>query len=81
MQQKQYREVVVKDLIDSEKAHVTELQGLVSIFLVPLEKSNMWVNVLITIGKSWNVSNLRLVLTDVGVHRNTSHDEQQQRWH
>lgn len=42
-QQKQYRAVVLKDLIDSEKAHVTELQGLVKTFLKPLEKSTMYV--------------------------------------
>lgn len=40
-QQKQYRAVVLKDLIDSEKAHVTEQQGLVTNFLHPLEKSAM----------------------------------------
>ncbi|XP_018329262.1 rho guanine nucleotide exchange factor 7 isoform X7 [Agrilus planipennis] len=40
-QQKQYRSVVLKDLIDSEKAHVTEQQGLVSNFLQPLEKSSI----------------------------------------
>lgn len=40
-QQKQYRAVVLKDLIDSEKAHVAELQGLVKTFLKPLEKSTI----------------------------------------
>nr|XP_022918711.1 uncharacterized protein LOC111427702 isoform X1 [Onthophagus taurus]XP_022918712.1 uncharacterized protein LOC111427702 isoform X1 [Onthophagus taurus] len=40
-QQKQYREVVLKDVVDSEKAHVTELQGLVNNFLNPLEKSGI----------------------------------------
>lgn len=35
----QNKAVVLKDLIDSEKAHVTELQGLVINFLQPLEKS------------------------------------------
>lgn len=40
-QQKQYQEVVIKDLVDSEKAHVAELQGLITNFLVPLEKSSM----------------------------------------
>lgn len=33
--------VVLKDLIDSEKAHVAELKGLVTNFLQPLEKSGM----------------------------------------
>lgn len=37
----QNRAVVLKDLIDSEKAHVAELQGLVTNFLQPLEKSCM----------------------------------------
>ncbi|XP_053600541.1 uncharacterized protein RtGEF isoform X1 [Plodia interpunctella] len=36
-----FRNVVLKDIIDSEKAHVAEMQGLVSNFLVPLEKSDM----------------------------------------
>ncbi|XP_026757430.1 rho guanine nucleotide exchange factor 7 isoform X3 [Galleria mellonella] len=36
-----FRNVVLKDIIDSEKAHVAEMQGLVSNFLQPLEKSNM----------------------------------------
>lgn len=40
-QQKVYRNVVLKDLIDSEKAHVTELQGLVKNFLRPLENSDL----------------------------------------
>lgn len=35
----QNKAVVLKDLIDSEKAHVTELEGLVNNFLQPLEKS------------------------------------------
>nr|CAH7765211.1 unnamed protein product [Callosobruchus chinensis] len=38
-QDNQYRSVVLKDLIDSEKAHVTELEALVTNFLQPLEKS------------------------------------------
>lgn len=33
--------VVLKDLIDSETAHVAELKGLVTNFLHPLEKSGM----------------------------------------
>lgn len=41
-QQQQYRAIVLKDLIESEKAQVTELQGLVSNFLHPLEKSGMY---------------------------------------
>lgn len=40
-QQKQYRAVVLRDLIDSEQAHVTEQQGLVENFLQPLEKSTV----------------------------------------
>lgn len=39
--QNQYKSVVLNDLIDSEKAHVTELEGLVSNFLQPLEKSSI----------------------------------------
>lgn len=39
--QRQNRAVVLKDLIDSEKAHVSELQTLVKNFLKPLEKSTM----------------------------------------
>ncbi|XP_057659892.1 uncharacterized protein LOC130896115 isoform X1 [Diorhabda carinulata] len=35
----EYKSVVLKDLVDSEKAHVTELEGLVTNFLQPLEKS------------------------------------------
>lgn len=45
-QQKVYRNVVLKDMIDSERAHVTELQGLVNNFLRPLEASDMWVNII-----------------------------------
>ncbi|CAH1108583.1 unnamed protein product [Psylliodes chrysocephalus] len=40
-QQNQYKGVVLKDLVDSEKAHVTELEGLVTNFLQPLEKSSI----------------------------------------
>ncbi|XP_054281962.1 rho guanine nucleotide exchange factor 7-like isoform X2 [Macrosteles quadrilineatus] len=40
-QQKVYRSVVLKDLIDSERAHVTELQGLLNNFLRPLETSDI----------------------------------------
>ncbi|KAJ8964425.1 hypothetical protein NQ317_014538 [Molorchus minor] len=40
-QHNQYKSVVLNDLIDSEKAHVTELEGLVTNFLQPLEKSSI----------------------------------------
>ncbi|KAF7275240.1 hypothetical protein GWI33_012051 [Rhynchophorus ferrugineus] len=40
-QDNQYTSVVLKDLVDSEKAHVQELDGLVTNFLQPLEKSTM----------------------------------------
>nr|CAD7443878.1 unnamed protein product [Timema bartmani] len=40
-QQKAYRNLVLKDLIESEKAHVAELQGLLKNFLHPLEKSDI----------------------------------------
>lgn len=33
--------IVYKDLLDSERAHVTELLGLLNNFLIPLEKSTM----------------------------------------
>lgn len=36
-----FRNVVLKDIIDSEKAHVAEMQGLVANFLQPLENSDM----------------------------------------
>ncbi|XP_061729373.1 rho guanine nucleotide exchange factor 7-like isoform X2 [Cydia pomonella] len=36
-----FRNVVLKDIIDSEKAHVAEMQGLASNFLQPLENSDM----------------------------------------
>ncbi|XP_045542628.1 uncharacterized protein LOC106710665 isoform X1 [Papilio machaon] len=36
-----FRNVVLKDIIDSEKAHVAEMQGLVTNFLQPLENSEM----------------------------------------
>jgi len=38
-QQKAYRDVVVRDIIDSEQAHVAELQTLSTNFLQPLEKA------------------------------------------
>ncbi|XP_072396138.1 rho guanine nucleotide exchange factor 7-like isoform X1 [Diabrotica undecimpunctata] len=41
LQQNQYKSVVLNDLVDSEKAHVTELEGLVTNFLQPLEKSTI----------------------------------------
>ncbi|KAK9872328.1 hypothetical protein WA026_017143 [Henosepilachna vigintioctopunctata] len=40
-QSNQYKSVVLRDLIDSEKAHVTELKGLVTNFLQPLEKNSI----------------------------------------
>ncbi|XP_047107765.1 rho guanine nucleotide exchange factor 7 isoform X2 [Schistocerca piceifrons] len=40
-QQKAYRNLVLKDLIESEKAHVAELQTLLKNFLSPLEKSDI----------------------------------------
>ncbi|XP_044750451.1 uncharacterized protein LOC123310839 [Coccinella septempunctata] len=40
-QNTQYKSVVLRDLIDSEKAHVTELEGLVTNFLQPLEKNSL----------------------------------------
>ncbi|XP_075211542.1 rho-type guanine nucleotide exchange factor isoform X2 [Lycorma delicatula] len=43
-QQKIYRSVVLKDLIDSERAHLTELQGLMHNFLIPLEKADIMKN-------------------------------------
>ena len=39
--QKLNRDIVLKDIIDSERANVAELQGLVTNFLQPLEASNM----------------------------------------
>ncbi|VVD04768.1 unnamed protein product [Leptidea sinapis] len=36
-----FRNVVLKDIIDSEKAHVAEMQGLISNFLQPLENSDI----------------------------------------
>ncbi|CAG9769067.1 unnamed protein product [Ceutorhynchus assimilis] len=40
-QENEYKNVVLKDLIDSEKAHIQELGGLVTNYLQPLEKSNL----------------------------------------
>lgn len=40
-QENEYKNLVLKDLIDSEKAHVQELEGLVTNFLLPLEKSGI----------------------------------------
>ncbi|XP_050300359.1 uncharacterized protein LOC126738917 isoform X2 [Anthonomus grandis grandis] len=40
-QENQYKNVVLKDLIDSEKAYVQELEGLISNYLQPLEKNNV----------------------------------------
>ncbi|XP_051155369.1 rho guanine nucleotide exchange factor 7 isoform X1 [Leptopilina boulardi] len=39
--QKLNRDIVLKDIIDSERANVAELQGLVTNFLQPLETSNI----------------------------------------
>lgn len=41
----EYRSVVLKDLLDSEKAHVAELQGLLENFLNPLQHTNLYENV------------------------------------
>ena len=35
------RDFVIKDIVDSERANVAELQGLVNKFLQPLESTNM----------------------------------------
>lgn len=40
-QQKAYRNLVLRDIIDSEKANVAELQTLVQNFLQPLENADM----------------------------------------
>lgn len=40
-QQRAYRTVVIKDLIDSEKAHITDLQNLMTNVLHLIEKSEM----------------------------------------
>lgn len=40
-QQKANRSVVLKDIIDSERVNVAELQGLVNNFLQPLEATSM----------------------------------------
>lgn len=45
-QQRAYRPVVLKDLIDSEKTHITELQHLMSNVLSTIEKSEMLVTFL-----------------------------------
>lgn len=37
----EYRSVVLKDLLDSERAHVAELQGLLENFLEPLQQTQM----------------------------------------
>lgn len=39
--QKLNRDIVLKDLIDSERMNVAELQGLINNFLHPLESANM----------------------------------------
>lgn len=35
------RDIVLKDIVDSERANVAELQGLVNNFLQPLEAANV----------------------------------------
>ncbi|ENN71037.1 hypothetical protein YQE_12248, partial [Dendroctonus ponderosae] len=40
-QDNQYKSIVLKDLIDSEKIYVEELEGLVSNYLQPLDTSNL----------------------------------------
>lgn len=37
------RAVVVMDIIESERAHVTELKTLIQSFLIPMKNSNMYV--------------------------------------
>lgn len=37
----EYRSVVLKDLLDSERAHVAEIQGLLENFLEPLQQTQM----------------------------------------
>jgi len=36
------RAVVVMDIVESERAHVTELKTLIQSFLIPLKNSNMY---------------------------------------
>lgn len=38
------RAVVVMDIVESERAHVTELKTLIQSFLIPLKNSNMYLN-------------------------------------
>ncbi|XP_055916173.1 serine-rich adhesin for platelets isoform X1 [Eupeodes corollae] len=40
----EYRSVVLKDLLDSEKAHVAEIQGLLENFLEPLQNTQILTN-------------------------------------
>nr|CAI5820268.1 unnamed protein product [Callosobruchus analis] len=40
-QQNEYKSIVLKDLVDSEKAYVEELENLVSNYLQPLDKSQI----------------------------------------
>lgn len=37
------RQVVLNDLLESERAHVAEIRGLFENFLEPLQTSQMWV--------------------------------------
>lgn len=41
------RAVVVMDIIESERAHVTELKTLIQSFLIPLKNSNMYSKILL----------------------------------
>lgn len=40
-QDNEYKTVVLADLIESEKAYIQELEGLITNYLLPLEKSNL----------------------------------------
>lgn len=42
------RAVVVMDIIESERAHVTELKTLIQSFLIPLKNSNMYSKILLS---------------------------------
>lgn len=45
------RAVVVMDIVESERAHVTELKTLIQSFLIPLKNSNMYSIFLYNINK------------------------------
>ncbi|XP_014292931.1 rho guanine nucleotide exchange factor 7 isoform X1 [Halyomorpha halys] len=79
-QQRAYRPVVLKDFIDSEKAHITDLQHLMSNVLTTVEKSE----ILSKEEFSFIISNLKEVLklheeVLAGVERNTSKTPLEQR--